>query len=224
MTYPHNRLTILKGDKFNYLTILEEVENYTIQSGIPKRAFKCECVCGKELVVVLEVLRAGQKSCGCRNVERPENWDLIQEIKIRYEGVKARCNNINHKEYKNYGGRGIIVEESFNSFEKFYNWAINNGYDKNLDLDRINNNGNYSTNNCRFISRKINSRNKRNSIQIPTIYEIFEGKYKDISSCKIAKETGYNKSTICRVRKRDYSEQLEEYKQNKLKELLYGTK
>lgn len=76
-----------------------------------------------------------------------------------------RCYNKDEDAYKNYGGRGIAVcEEWKNSFEVFYNFAINSGYSPSLDIDRINNEGNYEPLNVRFVTRKINCRNRRNNV------------------------------------------------------------
>ena len=76
-----------------------------------------------------------------------------------FEYMKRRCNNPNCKEYPNYGGRGIrVCWESFYDFKK---WALSNGYAPGLEIDRINNNGNYEPGNCRFVSHSINNRNKR---------------------------------------------------------------
>lgn len=81
--------------------------------------------------------------------------------------MRERCNDPNHPNYDRYGGRGIIVEEPWQSDRNsFYEWARNNGYSKGLHLDRIDNNGNYSPSNCRFVTAAVNSRNKENSVHI----------------------------------------------------------
>lgn len=79
-----------------------------------------------------------------------------------YKGIKRRCFNENDPSYKNYGGRGItICEEWLNDFRVFYDWCLTNGYSKGLDIDREDNDGDYTPDNCRFVTRKVNGRNTR---------------------------------------------------------------
>lgn len=76
--------------------------------------------------------------------------------------MKRRCFNKNDPAYKNYGGRGItICNEWLNDFMTFYNWAEAHGIKKGLDIDRIDNDGDYSPSNCRFTTRKENGRHTR---------------------------------------------------------------
>jgi hypothetical protein len=80
----------------------------------------------------------------------------------RYASIKSRCNTKSDRAYPYYGGRGIkICFEWANDFKLFYDWCLENGYKASLDIDRIDNNGDYEPNNCRFVERKINTRNKR---------------------------------------------------------------
>lgn len=80
-----------------------------------------------------------------------------------WSAMKDRCFNKKHKYYDNYGGRGIIMcEQWVNDFKSFYDWAIDK-WREGLEIDRINNDGNYEPDNCRFVSHKINSRNKSNN-------------------------------------------------------------
>lgn len=78
-------------------------------------------------------------------------------------GMKARCLNVNHKSYKWYGGRGITVcDEWKTNFVVFRDWAKANGYERGLQLDRINGNDSYRPGNCRFVTASINNRNRIN--------------------------------------------------------------
>ena len=78
--------------------------------------------------------------------------------------MKGRCLNKSNTAYKDYGDRGIrICDEWQKNFMNFYDWAINNGYEDNLSIDRINVNGNYEPSNCRWLTMKTQENNKRNN-------------------------------------------------------------
>lgn len=76
-----------------------------------------------------------------------------------WSDMKQRCLNINNKSYKNYGERGISICSEWTNkecgFINFYNWAINNGYQETLTLDRKDVNGNYEPFNCRWVTMKV---------------------------------------------------------------------
>ena len=81
--------------------------------------------------------------------------------------MKQRVYNKNCEAYKNYGGRGIeICDEWMKSFESFYNWAISNGYQEGLTIERKNVNGNYCPENCTWASKLAQTRNRRNTQQV----------------------------------------------------------
>lgn len=84
-----------------------------------------------------------------------------------YCSMKQRCFYKKNNRFQNYGGRGItICDEWKNDFMSFYNWAMDNGYKDNLTIDRINNDGNYEPNNCRWVEEKTQAKNRRNNIII----------------------------------------------------------
>jgi hypothetical protein len=99
---------------------------------------------------------------------------LHKQLYSRYHSIKNRCYNKNQLSYKNYGGRGITVCEEWlgpNGFDNFYDWAIINGYDENLSLDRIDNDGNYEPSNCKWANLKEQRDNRRISINITAFGE-----------------------------------------------------
>lgn len=104
--------------------------------------------------------------------------------------MKSRCTDSNSVVYPDYGGRGITVcDEWMQSYESFRDWAINNGYQENLTLDRIDVNGNYCPDNCRWVSMKVQSNNKRNNRTI-----VYLGESHTISEWSDI--TGINKGTL----------------------------
>lgn len=87
-----------------------------------------------------------------------------KRLKSIYSTMKQRCYNPNRLKYPRYGGRGIkICDEWLNSFDSFYNWAINNGYSSELQIDRIDNDGDYCPENCRWVTLWENTLNRRQS-------------------------------------------------------------
>ena len=84
-----------------------------------------------------------------------------------WRNIHQKCMNPNSPQYKYYGGRGICVCDEWKSdFTIFYNWAHSNGYHDGLTIDRIDNNGNYTPDNCRWVTMKEQSINKRNTVML----------------------------------------------------------
>ena len=106
-----------------------------------------------------------------------------------WNGMNARCNNPNSKDYRLYGARGISVCDEWKDSSKFFAWALNNGYNDSLTLDRIDCDKNYEPNNCRWISNSLQQTNKRNNHFIE-----FNGETHCISEW--ARITGIPKVTI----------------------------
>lgn len=156
----------LIGKKIGRLTVLENVgkENgYTL--------WRCKCDCGNEKVVSGKYLGKGTRSCGCLSRELASlRLKTHGQAKTRiyrvYRTMMGRCNNPNAHEYANYGGRGIGVCNEWNTFENFYDWAMQNGYSDELTIDRIDPNGNYEPSNCRFVDMKHQQRNRRNNVNV----------------------------------------------------------
>lgn len=160
----------LTGKVFGRLTVLERVENRIAKSGKTDRQFLCRCQCGKEIIVpAFRLLNGSTRSCGClaaeqsviRNTTHGESDSRLYHI---WTGMKQRCHNPKSPSYKNYGARGIIVcDEWFDDFQAFYDWAMSNGYDNTLSIDRINSNDIYKPSNCRWATMEVQQNNKRNN-------------------------------------------------------------
>lgn len=167
----------ISGNKYGSLTAIERV-------GLDKSGhslWKCVCDCGKESTVRLDDLKTGgTRSCGCGKAYSPAVDNLIhgaikhgdaryQKIARLYrvwQGMKTRCNNPNSDSYRLYGKRGISVCPEWNEYENFKKWALENGYDETAPfgectLDRIDVNGDYEPENCRWVDMKTQQNNKR---------------------------------------------------------------
>jgi hypothetical protein len=156
--------------------------------------WECQCDCGKTTSVGIGDLKNSHtRSCGCLFLETIRTHGLTNSrlYTIR-EGMITRCYKKNSISYDNYGGRGItICDEWLNDFMSFYNWAMANGYDDNLTIERIDVNGNYEPSNCKWITNSEQSKNKRS-----TVYFTYNGETKIVSDW--IKELGIPKTTFRR--------------------------
>lgn len=110
----------------------------------------------------------------------------------KHRSMLDRCNNPKHKSYKDYGGRGIKVCEEWQGkegFLNFYNWAMQNGYEDGLTIERKDTNGNYCLSNCCFVTNAEQQRNKRNNV-------VFEKDGKEMLEIDLARELGLSETTI----------------------------
>lgn len=163
----------LIGVKYNNLTIIEEVDAIFTKGGNKKRMISCRCNCGVEKTLVMsEVINGYVKSCGCYSRVLAKENTTIRNTKHKmygtseyntWQSMKKRCLNPNHKAYDYYGGRGITVCDSWiNSFPNFYN-DMGSKPNKDSSLDRIDNEKGYFKENCRWASKKTQTRNQRNN-------------------------------------------------------------
>lgn len=146
------------------MILIKKVNIYLDSKGYKRIIGLFKCVyCLKE---VERELYGGirQKSCGCistRTKYSKKHGGTNTKLYNIYRRMKSRCSNLNNK---NYGGRGIIVCTEWldkdNGFINFRDWALNSGYTEDLEIDRINNNGNYEPSNCRWVTHEENSQNQ----------------------------------------------------------------
>lgn len=187
-----SKILDLTGQKFGRLKVLQFIEIRKHHS-----YWLCKCNCGNITEVSNSSLRSGKvKSCGClrkevtrQNAIKTKTTHHLTNTRIYniWRSMKKRCYLKTHKAYKDYGARGIkVCDEWKNDFMSFYNWAIVNGYKEDLTLDRINVNGFYEPNNCRWVTMEIQQNNRRDNIHIQykgenkTVYEwadVFNIKY-----------------------------------------------
>lgn len=196
----------LMGQRFGRLTVIKRAKNDKQGNA----QWLCLCDCGNEKVVRGRALRKGStKSCGCLLSECSKkrmtklctkHGHSDSKLYRVWCAMRERCYKENNSGFKNYGGRGITVcDEWRNSFGAFYDWAMANGYRKGLEIDRIDNDGNYEPKNCHWITPLENCQNTRKCVHI---------KVTDCEKCisfecrtiaEASRKTGVNQNTIARI-------------------------
>ena len=159
------------GKTFGKLHVLNlEYKKQTYVNGKKdgfKKYYACICACGcKTIVERSKLINGHTKSCGCLKKVSASKLNYVHGMeKTRlyhiWQGIKRRCLNPNDAGYKQlYGSKGItICEEWKNSPTAFINWALKNGYNDKLTIDRIDNSKGYSPDNCRWVTTKQQARN-----------------------------------------------------------------
>jgi hypothetical protein len=149
------------GDVFGYLEIIAERQQTT-----KRQSWLCECQCGKKLVIGRNELidrekRRASKSCGCKL--KAQNGLTTKNFRVysTWYQMNKRCYDPTADNYERYGGKGVTVcEEWRESFEQFYDWAMANGYEKELTIDRIDPSKPYQPDNCRWADYFVQEQNR----------------------------------------------------------------
>ena len=166
------------GDRFGKWVVLEQT---TIRKNNTNyRAFVCRCDCGTVSTIIGAYLGSGETT-QCQNCRIAACTEIIKNYpcsnyidgrsKTRiysiWKAMINRCTNPADSSYSRYGGRGITVcTEWLNDYKAFEQWSLENNYDSNLQIDRIDNSKGYSPSNCRWVSIKVNANNKSNNVRL----------------------------------------------------------
>lgn len=189
----------LTGQRFGSLTVVRFSHKNSFQQAV----WLCECDCGKETSVHSNNLRRGYtRSCGCvrnsKTSERAKKHGMHgSNLYERWKSMKERCEDLNNP---NYGGKGIkVCDEWKDNFQAFAEWAMANGYDPKLQIDRMDGTGNYEPSNCRWVTAKVNSENRKDVKKVKVTsengIEIFN------SASEAAKAYGVSRSVVHRALK-----------------------
>jgi len=204
MQYTHMvKLNIQKGQTFHLLTVIKELDRLILPSGQTNRVFECKCKCGNiKTVRLVHLIRGRTKSCGCITTKsgKPRHYKCGTDIYKIWNYMRNRCHP-NYFEKHLYFDKGIKVCDLWeNDFEEFEKFALTNGYNKGLQIDRTDNSKGYNPDNCRFVNNIVNVNNRDN-----TFYVNYKGV--DVAFMLLVRQKGLiNQSSTIRARiKRGWS-------------------
>lgn len=179
------KLADLTGQRFGRWVVLR-------RDGIDRfgnSTWVCQCDCGKEKIVTAPALKSGaSQSCGCLRTEMSQisiqklhaakkiSYPRVRRLYSIWRKMRNRCYNSLNSSFRDYGGRGIDICAEWANFYAFQDWALSHGYAANLTLDRIDVDGDYCPDNCRWVTMVRQERNKRN-----TIYLTYKGEKRPLA-------------------------------------------
>jgi hypothetical protein len=185
-----SKLEIKDGARFGNLVVIREVEPYKLPSGQTNRAFLMKCDCETEKVVrLLHFYRGRTTSCGCVNSIRDGEGNT--KLCKLWRAINRRCSAIAHKtQRRHYFDLSIrVCDEWRDNWDSFRKWAIENGYKEGLQIDRIDSKGNYSPDNCRFITPQQNCNNRGETFRV--VYKTIEYAFTDLLDKKDLRHYDY---------------------------------
>jgi hypothetical protein len=191
------------GTRFGRLVVVEVAPSIKYANGNLARRVVVRCDCGAVKTVHWNNLFLGKTaSCGGHGGGARSRRGIDPRIYSVRNGMLQRCYNPNSPSYHRYGGRGISVcDEWRRNPSEFAKWATANGYERGLQIDRRDNDGNYCPSNCRFVTRAENCRNtngrKIHPSQIPVITGLLNG---GATGRDVAKLYGVHESIISRIK------------------------
>lgn len=174
----------LTGRRFGKWTVLKRIFRKPDGEKYPIPMWLCRCDCGTEKMVAGGMLKRGaSRSCGCNRKDhsrmkhfvvpsipketQPQEHIVygksLKRIKSIWRGMIKRCENPNHHRANRYSLRGIKVCKEWHDFDTFKEWALSNGYNDNLTIDRIDNDSGYCASNCRWITNQMQQNNRCNN-------------------------------------------------------------
>ncbi len=200
------------GQKYGRLTFL----SFAGISSTHHALWLCRCDCGNENTFKgSDVVSGNTKSCGClikdvlRNNYTTHGATVGGKTRLYriYQAIHTRCSNPNYKDWQYYGGKGVKVCDEWRTFDKFQSWSLAHGYSCGLSIDRIDPRGDYSPDNCRWITTKMNSsratRGERNGSAKLNYFKVEVVRFMlanvKITKTKLAKLFGVSRQTISAI-------------------------
>ena len=185
----------ISGNKINSWNVLK----YSHKNKRNSAMYICQCECGEIKIIEGTTLTNNRSnSCGCKknyNIKhgmsnKNNKNEIERKLYRKWEAIKQRCYNSKNISYKNYGALGVkVCKDWLDDFYNFYKWSIKSGYEVGLTIDRIDSNGDYEPDNCRFLTHSEQQNNKKHHH-----YVTYNGETKNVSQWE--KHLGINKGVL----------------------------